>query len=398
MPRFPDPRPKVGDYPTVLKLITNKDDFPQPSEGNVISLEDGVTYVVFGTVDLEGRRLSSSGVVTITGYGPESSWIKSTGLSAESPLLQATNTVALSQISLEHAYILDLDATGQSEAALDWFGVNFRNATGQVGTVANYNNFIGNLIGFLNSGGLTLDGTFGTVGFSDTLFDNASGLTSITFASTLVISRRFRATNCAFVSLSGETAIEYVSGATIPTEGLILNRCNFSGGGTYLTGITYQSNVARWNGNRGIANSANYAQYTMSGNETVTTVSQNVFTKVLGTTSAGEVVEKFNVTDVSNRATYLGSLSGEYKIDAVISFTSGTNNVIAFRVTKNGTTIASSESRSTANGTRNENIVVMAISELQTNDYIEIFVTNTTNSQNVTVTDLNVIVTRLTEA
>ena len=397
MPRFPDPRPKVGDDPTVLKLITHKDDFPQPSEGNVIALEGGVTYVVFGTVDLEGRRLSSSGVVTITGYGPESSWIKSTGLSTESPLLSATNTVAINQVSLEHAWILDMDATGQPDAALDWTGVNFRNATSKVGTVANYTNFICNLLGFLNAGGLTLDGTFGTVAFSDTIFDNASGLTSIQIASTCTISRRFRANTCAFISLSGETAIEVVSGASIPTEGLILDKCNFSGGGTYVTGITYQSNIARWNGNRGITNSANFAQYTMSGNETATTVAEGAFSKVAGTTAPG-TAEKFDVTNTSNRAIYTGSLSGTYQIHVVVSFTSGVNNVIAFRIAKNGTTIANSESRSTANGNRNENIVVMAIADLATDDYIEVFTANTTNDQSVTVTDLSVIVTRLTDA
>jgi hypothetical protein len=398
MSRFPDPTVRIGDYPGRVKLVQSRADFPAPDSSGIINLVDGVAYVVFGTVDLLGSRLNSDGIGTLTGYGPETSWLKSTGLDSGTPLLTATDTVVLTAISLEHATLFDLNGSEGADAVIDWYAVNLRNATTSIGTIANYNNAIFGLLGFLNSGGLTFDGTFGTIAFSDTIFENASGLTSVIIPSTATITRRFRVNSSSFVSLSGETAINFSTSASVPNEGYILNLCNFSGGGTYTTGVTATDNKSRWNGCRGVTNSGNFGQYYMNANETETVISEaSTFVKVAGTTTPGANVDRFDTSTTDNRASYTGSLAGYYKVSVVLSYTAGTNDEIRFRIAKNGVTSASSQSLSTSNGNRNESITLQDIVFLEDNDpndYVEVWVANDSGSGNVTVTDLNLIVER----
>ena len=211
------------------------------------------------------------------------------------------------------------------------------------------------------------------------------------------MTRRFRIDNSAFVSLAGETALNVSASATIPNEGYILNNVNFSGGGTFLTGVQSTDNKARFEGCRGIDNSGNIAQYYMQGNATATTITTSgVFVKVAGATTTGAYVEKFDVTTTDNKAVYDGSLTGFYKVTAVASMTGGNNKVLSLAIAKNGTKTVSSETKSTSNGTgRSEAIMCQDIVSLVTTDFIEIFVANNSGTQNITVEDLNVTVERL---
>ena len=81
-------------------------------------------------------------------------------------------------------------------------------------------------------------------------------------------------------------------------------------------------------------------------------------------------------------------------ITAILSVTStSSNDQIGCYVAKNGTVIDSSEGYLTTNASnRAENITVQSVIELSTNDYIEIFVENATDSSDVTVTDMNVLI------
>ena len=131
----------------------------------------------------------------------------------------------------------------------------------------------------------------------------------------------------------------------------------------------------------------------MIGNSTATTLTTaGTFYKIAGTTSAGNRVSKFTLTD--NRATYDGALIEFFQVSAVLSLTGKANDEHAIRVAKNGTAIASSEMRVTLpTGGRTENILVQDIVELTATDYLEIWVSNLdSNSQTATISELNVIV------
>jgi hypothetical protein len=312
-------------------------------------------------------------------------------------LITSEYTISLNNVGLEHVKCVSLDATANANQAIDWYGVNFYNCTTDIGTIKNYGNVILNTMGFLNSGGLTFDGSIGTIGISDTIFENATTLTSIILPASLTVTRRFRINNSSFVSLSGETALNVSTSATIPNEGYILNNVNFGGGGTYLTGVQSTDNKARFEGCRGINNSSNIAQYYMQGNAAITTITtSSTFVKIAGTTTAGSYVEKFDVTTTNNKAVYAGSLTGFYKVHAVVSMTSGNNKELELAIYKNGSILTPSRSKGTSNGGgKAENVACLDIVELQTNDYIELYVANNSGTNNVVCVDLNLTIVRL---
>lgn len=139
-----------------------------------------------------------------------------------------------------------------------------------------------------------------------------------------------------------------------------------------------------------------FAQYYMVGNSTVTSISTTgVFVKVAGTTTQGEAPDNFNLTD--NRATYTQSTTAKFKVTGLLTFTSGGNNSIEVRVAKNGVTQARGTQAVETGGSGNaENVVVKDVVELSSaTDYIEIFVANATDTGDVTVVDLMVVIERL---
>lgn len=376
-----------------LEFISSKESFPA-AINNVITLLDNVTYFITKTVDLTGDRLVCGQSTVIIGGSSENCRLKSTGLTGVA-LISSAWSLPMRFITIEADIALNLDASANASQALDWFGVNFTDC-GSVGTIKTYNNFVMGDSAFLNSGDLTFDGTFGTIAFGNCLFDGKATQTSIILPATLTITRRFRVVYSSFVILSGETGIDASVSATIPNEGYILDTVNFSGGGTYIAGVLPSDNKSRISECRGINNSASIAQYYMSGNASATTIPiAGTYVKIAGTTTSGSLVEKFNLA-TTNKAIYEGSLQGSYKVSVSASLTATANKVISLRVAKNGTTTASSTSSSTSNSSgRAENINSQDIISLSTNDYIEAFMTNETDTSSVTVEDLNVIIERL---
>lgn len=377
-----------------VDYIAGLEDFPEPVNG-VITLVDNTTYWVLTDVDLLGNRLVSGQNTTIIGGSSENCFLRSTGLDANVALITSAWSIPMRSLAITHGTALNLDASANANQAIDWFGVNFTNCA-TIGTIKGYNNFIASDCGFLNSSGLTFDGTIGTVGFSQCIFDAQAGGTVITLPATLTLTRRFRIIYSAFVVLSGETGTNASTSATIPVEGYILDNVNFAGGGTYVTGVAFNDNKARWNENRGVTNSSETAVYTMNGNVTATAIaSQGVAVKAAGTTVFDSVAsQKF--THTNNRATYVGAITRLFRVTGIVSLTAGNNNQIGVYVAKNGSTIASSETYLTANTAgRAENGVVQSIVSLAENEYIEIWVENDSAVTNITVSDLNVVVEAL---
>jgi hypothetical protein len=133
-------------------------------------------------------------------------------------------------------------------------------------------------------------------------------------------------------------------------------------------------------------------QYYMVGNVTVTPVgSAGVFYKILGNTISGDIVQNFS--NSNNRATLTNTRTNFYKIHSCLSFTSGNNNVIEVRIAKNGVTRPSSANRVTCSGTGTaESVDVIDIVSLAPGDFIEMYISNITATNNITVTNLNVTV------
>jgi hypothetical protein len=362
---------------------------------NVRTLLANTTYYFTDTIDLVGGRIVCGANTVILGASSENCLLTSTGLNSSTALITSVYSLPIRNITFTHGTVFDLDGDATT-TALDWHGVNFLDCA-TVGTIKDYTNVIIESSAFLNSANLTLDGTIGTVGFNGTLFDGRTSSTTIIVASTANITRRFRIIYSSFVCLSGETGINVSSSATISDEKYILDTVNFSGGGTYLSGVTGTSNKALYTACVGITNTAVNGQLYMQNNATATVISaSNTFYKVLGTTTASSDNSKYTMTN--NRLTNNATISRKYLISCSVSFTSGSSHVCEFGFydSKLGAIRTPSRTKSTSNGSgRSENISFNCVVSHSNGDYLEIHCSNNTSSQNITVTDLNFIVTEI---
>lgn len=375
-------------------FVSDWTDFPRPVSG-VITLRDNYTYYVTKEVDLQGNYLLGGQNTAINGGSSENSRLKSTGLSASTGLITSEWSITLRDITLDGVsggQLLDLDASGNANQAIDWRNVNFEN-TDNIGTIANYGNFVGETIGILGAAGWVFDGTVGTIAFANTLFSGTSTGTIISVPATAVIERRFRVIYSAVVVPTGGTGFDVSTSASIPVEGYIFDFCNFAGGGTLLSGVDYTYNEARFLQNRGITNTAVVSGYYMHGNATTTTISATgTPVKVAGTTTESAISQKFD-NSTTNRALYEGAIPRNFEVQIVFSLSSGSNNQIGFYVAKNGTELNESETYVTTDaGGVLENGYVQVLVPLEDGDYIEAFVENNTATNNVLVDNLNLIV------
>lgn len=374
-------------------FVNSKLDLPNPENG-IIILGDNVTYMFTNIVDLQGDRLICGQNTVLLGGSSENCRIKSIGLDSNTALITTKWSLPIRNITLEHDTVLDLDASGNPNQSLDWFGVNFENCN-TIGLIRSYNNFIASDCAILNSANWTFDGTIGTVGFSQCIFDGRESQTTIIFPSTLTITRRIRFISCPFIVLPGEIGINLDPSAIIPIEGFKSHFSDYSGGGTYLGGVLSTSNKSLFSDNKGVKNSDAISYYTMTGNNTPTIILQaaNPY-KIIGTTISQPITQKFNNTD--NKSEYSGEVTRNFKISVILSLISGNNHQIGTYIAKNGNVIENFEPYVTTNGAgKAENVTTQEVVELSYGDFIEIFIENNTNPTDITVQELSVIIEAL---
>ena len=379
-----------------FKFISTKSDLPN-AVGGRIDLEANTTYFFTDVVDLTGDRLLCGENTTILGGSSENCRIKSTGL-VGTALITSNYSLPIRNITIEANVALNLDGDGTT-TALDWFGVNFTDCA-TIGTIKDYSNFIMQDSAFLNSGNLTFDGTIGTIGATQCLFNCNTGGTCFILAPTLTVTRRFRIVYSSFIVLAGEKGIDTTLAPTIPDDGFILNYCNFSGGGTYLDGFDYTSVKSLFINNVGIVNTSNVGHNYMINNTTNTTIGApnvNVWVKADGATTVGVGNSPKWTQPVDNRLLYGGIISTEFIYNAVGTIQSSSpNQIISVAVAVNGTVQAESEvSVRTSTSNQPFPFALQDVLQLVTGDYVEIFVKNS-QSANVRVGDLNVIIQKVT--
>jgi hypothetical protein len=95
----------------------------------------------------------------------------------------------------------------------------------------------------------------------------------------------------------------------------------------------------------------------------------------------------FDESNGNGQMTYLGTESVEVDINATLSFTAPANNqVLHFRIGKNGSTIAASEvQQKVGTGSDVETVPITATVQLTTGDHLSLFVRNETAIQDITV-------------
>jgi hypothetical protein len=388
--------------PSEFVFVSTKSDLPTAVSG-VITLEDEYTYFFVAVVDLTGDRIVCGQNTTILGGSSENCRIKSTGLT--DALITSEYSLPMRGITIEASLALDLEGDGVN-TAIDWFGVNFTDCA-VIGTIKDYSNVILTDCAFLNSSGLTFSGTIGTVGFGTCLFDGRTASTTIIIPATATITRRFRVIYSSFIVLSGETGINVSTSATVPIEGYILDTVNFSGGGTYIAGVTFDSDQALFTACIGITNTTAIANVYINDNSTETVVSETgVRYAVSGTSAVSTINQKFTHMQGNNSVRYDSSVPRIMRILCTFSLISGNNNIIGVYIgVKRGESIdpdadriSGSEVYVTTSGTGGEGRPdpgsVQALVSLNRHDEVYMIVQNTTNTNNITVEFMNIIVER----
>ena len=117
--------------------------------------------------------------------------------------------------------------------------------------------------------------------------------------------------------------------------------------------------------------------------------SASTYVKVAGTTTATNLSNFSMAAD--NRLTYTGTPDVHVHVAVSLSMTSGSSNqVVRFRVGKTGSTagadaVASTIARKIGTGTDIGSTAVHFDGAMSTNDYLELFISNETGANNVTI-------------
>lgn len=376
-----------------MVFVNSLADLPSPVSG-VIVLSDNATYFITNVVDLAGNRLLCGQNTVLIGGSSENCRIKSTGL-VGTALITSQYSLPIRNLTIEADTALDLDGDGVT-TAIDWFGVNFTDCA-NVGTIKNYSNVIFSDCAILNSANLVFDGTIGTVGIAQSLLSGIAGETTVSIASTAVITRRFRIVYSAVFTPASGTGIDADVSATIPTESYILDTVNFSGPGTPLAGFDQTYNESLFEKNKGISNTFVNGQMYMRNNATATTIAApSTFYKAAGTTTASANNSRF--THTSNRLECDAVISRRFLVVCTLSFSSTAGNVCEFGLYLSSAASVSAQSTvpATANAAgRAENVTFQDVISLSDGDYIEVHCANTSGSNNITVSDLNLTITEI---
>lgn len=266
--------------------ITRKEDFPTAVSG-VITLNSNYTYIITTEIDLEGDRLVFGTGTVLIGTNTENCILKSTGLT--DPLITSTKTISLRYLTLEVDYALNLTASISSQNII-LVDIYFLNCLSN--TISGYDRITINQCQF-NSIGLSFEGTIGTINIFQNVFQNDTGTCIIVPAST-IITDHISIIHSEFFITGSCIGINVSESATIPTECYRLESNDFSGNGTYITGVTHTSNLTLFRTNLGIDNTSIHGHMYMVNNVTATTIlNTSDYYKIAGTTIAGSVNEKF---------------------------------------------------------------------------------------------------------
>jgi hypothetical protein len=338
-------------------------DLPAPSGGS-ITLDGSKMYIFSGFVNISPNYLNLNGA-SLRGNDPSRDGVMS---SVSGGILRSTNV----SVFMENFAVIPLSAV--VEVGIPSLGVGQVSGFNAITISKNY---------WSCKDGVKVTGTVGKFASSYNFITNITAGFGIEFLSGLTINDIDLSNN--YFIYNGQTGVKVNAGATIDRGRVITNM--FRGVGTYFTGFDSYSLSWQMISNTNIPNSRSFCFVYMNNNATATSLPVvGTYYKIAGTTTV-QKQQKFVATN--NRLTYLGKESLTSKIIAIIGGKAPANNSdFSIAIAKNGV-IVPFPNGSISPGTNNQSFQISLITEidLQTNDYIEIFIKTNNNNVNSLVVE-----------
>jgi len=367
---------------TKTVIVNDINDFPAAVAG-VITLADNTEYAVRNDISTANRFVLGDNCV-LTGSDAAVIALTYTGTGIMFTSLNKTWTLADIAINCTSGAFVDFDGTG-----VEIFQI--RNSVVAADTLGTIDDFAGihfdDLQLAVTTEGLLFGGANGVILLEANLTTIAAGtlydLGTATFGS-------FSVTD-AFVTLNGTSVFMdgAASSANIDVGGLgSVHNCRFFGAGTPLQ--TIDPNDLRWQFfiNDDIADTHKDCLMSQISNATETVISVASTPVKLAGTWTDEESQQFT-TDATGKMTYIGVKDIDLNVDMSFSGApvSGTNKDITFYVAKNGSVVTNSGAANRISSGSPARTSLMWRISLSTNDYIEAFVENNTDTINMLVTD-----------
>ena len=200
--------------------------------------------------------------------------------------------------------------------------------------------------------------------------ESGAGITaSVSVNNGVVISHNFTANNDGLPILLNPTSESPTIASIVAGAGISIQAVNDSG--IQITSVADEI----------------YAQVTMHGNATLTTISTiNVPVKVAGTWVAG--MSSSFTADTTGRLTYNGATTEVVAFRASVTLVPvGTNQVLTIYFAKNGSVISESRISRTVSAGASGNVSIFYNASMTSGDYMEVFVSNGTSTNDITVVD-----------
>lgn len=386
-----------GEQRTNFKLLKSLSDFPTPV-GDVITLEDGIAYSVSGNIDISPNRIVVNGADNISGSSATHDGITTSNTGA---LFTVTSGILrLRSISLSGGGSM-LDVTSPSSS-----GVNFiteclvNDFPSGLGSLVDFPIFFLGSVLFTNvTGGFSLSTTSpagpATPFFiADTVSLTLSTGTFIDLGTSALAGVTIENSPTLFAA-SGSTVLSGLANSGNFVNGFAGIKNNvFVGAGDYINNITNLD--LRWDfqGNRGgkgteDTHSDSYI-YIASGDEAATSIGigdgDNGNPKIINGTFTSEISDRFTNT-AAGRMTYIGIEDSSFMVSANFSAqpSSGSNKDYSFYIALNGAVITASRGTRNLDSVNPQGVSLSANIAMSTNDFVEMFVENNSDTTNITV-------------
>lgn len=371
--------------------VSSLADLPAP-QGDAITLDPSKVYVFSGIVDLGGKYLDLNGAA-IKGEFPEKDGVTSAVAGA---IVRSTDqNVYIEKIAIVlpagATTALDLrDATGEKLCTI-FPGTNIVEAAGAslgVGTVSGfkYVSVVNNY--WRCADGMKVGGTMGEFTMIHSIITGVTTGSGVEFLPGLTVDAIDLSNN--YFTYTGQVGVK--SGPiTFNNARMVTNM--FTSVATPTEGFDHSTPGWEMKLNAGVADSRVYGSLHMNDNALMTSVVQNEYRKIAGTTTSVKL-ERFTAPD-NNRLQYIGRypISGKIFVGVAGEGPAGSSNDVKVVIAKNGTVIPS-PAASIRNLSSQQSFQLSFVSEvdLVTGDYLEVFVrTNFTNS--LLISDMQIRVT-----